>query len=140
MAKYASLVQRTSNAVSTLGYADSVMVWTSNDRLWERPVQRKGDPLHTGVKPFQDRLWPMLAKMPNVTFGTAVHPYDPGNPFDGSEFAPGHHPQAYTFATLDNVTAYMRNQVGGMTVCIYVCVCVCVLRKNMYRNVWCVGV
>ena len=29
----------------------------------------------------------------NVTFGTAVHPYDDGNPMHAHEFAPGHHPQ-----------------------------------------------
>lgn len=97
-----------------MGYSDGVMVWTSNDRLWERPKQRQGDPLHTGVKPFQDRLWPKLAAMVNVTFGTAVHPYDPGNPFDDSEFAPGFHPQAYTFRTLTHVVAYLRQQVMSL--------------------------
>lgn len=111
--KYAELVQRVSNAVASSGLADGVMVWTSNDRLWERPIQREGDPLHTGVKPFQDRLWPMLAKFGNVTFGTAVHPYDSGNPFDDTEFAPGHHPQAYTFATLSHVVDYLTQQVSN---------------------------
>lgn len=75
--KYASLVQRAASARATAGQVDKAMLWTSNDRLWERPHQREGAPLHTGVKPFLDRLWPKLAAA-NVTFGTAVHPYDPG--------------------------------------------------------------
>ena len=32
-------------------YCDSLaghMIWTSNDRLWERPKQADGEPLHTG--------------------------------------------------------------------------------------------
>lgn len=80
------------------------MIWTSNDRLWERPAQRDGDPLHTGVRPFLDRLWTKLGT--NFTWNLAVHPYDGGNPMDDHEMAPGHHPQAYTFATLDHVAAY----------------------------------
>jgi hypothetical protein len=93
----------------------SYMIWASNDRLWERPKQRDGEPLHTGVRPFLDRLWPKLGA--NFTWSLAVHPYDPGNPMDDSEMAPGHHPQAYTFATLDHVVAYQRvqvRQVGGL--------------------------
>ena len=50
-----------------------------------RPVQNTGQPLHTGVKPFLDRLWPKLAAS-NVTFALAVHPYDGGNPMDADEW------------------------------------------------------
>ena len=38
-------------------------MWSSNDRLWDRPQGGFAGPrLHTGVKPFHDRLWPMLAR------------------------------------------------------------------------------
>ena len=77
VAKYADLVVRAAAARTTAGFTDRVMLWTSNDRLWERPRQRQGQPLHTGVRPFLDRLWPRLI-MANVSFGTAVHPYDQG--------------------------------------------------------------
>lgn len=92
VSKYADLMIRSASAVRTAGLSDAVMLWTSNDRLWERPTQREGDPLHTGVKNFNDRLWPKLVAA-NVTWGTAVHPYDPCNPYDAHEFAPGYHPQ-----------------------------------------------
>ena len=95
VSKYAELVKRTAKAARR--HAPH-MIWTSNDRLWERPKQGDGEPLHTGVRPFLDRLWPKLGV--DFNWSLAVHPYDSGNPMDGSEFAPGHHPQAYTFATL----------------------------------------
>eukprot|EP01043_Picozoa_sp_COSAG02_P005127 COSAG02_NODE_137_length_34526_cov_94.448079_20_plen_358_part_00 len=99
--KYATLVRRTATAVKRSRSAGH-MIWTSNDRLWERPKQRDGEPLHTGVRPFLDRLWPKLG-VKDFNWSLAVHPYDPGNPMDDSEFAPDHHPQAYTFATLGHV-------------------------------------
>lgn len=108
VAKYAALVKKT--AVALERQARIAMIWTSNDRLWERPHQKEKQPLHTGVKPFLDRLWPLLANE-SFIWSLAVHPYDPGNPADSSEFAPGHHPQAYTFATLPEVVKYQRNQV-----------------------------
>ena len=92
--KYANLIRRTSRAADRAGLQNSTMVWSSNDRLWERPVQQTGDVLHSGVRPFLDRLWTAL-QHDDVVFGTAVHPYDGGNPYATAEFAPGHHPQAY---------------------------------------------
>ena len=61
---YAALVRRTAAAVARHydpASADAgAMIWTSFDRLWDRPHQNEGDSLHVGVKPFLDRLWPML--------------------------------------------------------------------------------
>ena len=114
VSKYAELVKRTAKAARR--HAPH-MIWTSNDRLWERPKQRDGEPLHTGVRPFLDRLWPKLG-VDDFNWSLAVHPYDSGNPMDDSEFAPGHHPQAYTFATLHHVVEYQKRQaqsVGGLS-------------------------
>eukprot|EP00041_Stephanoeca_diplocostata_P021776 m.513859 g.513859 ORF g.513859 m.513859 type:complete len:644 (-) comp21909_c0_seq5:122-2053(-) len=111
--KYADLMTRTGLVVANAHLEDAVMVWSSNDRLWERPLQREGEPLHTGVKNFQDRLWPKLSASGASlsTFAMAVHPYDPGNPMDASEFAPGAHPQRYTFATLGHIVNYTKQQL-----------------------------
>ena len=109
VSKYANLMRRTDRAVAQNQPREGYMIWASNDRLWERPKQRDGQTLHTGVKPFLDRLWPKLGA--NFSWNLAVHPYDPGNPMDDGEMAPGHYPQAYTFATLDVVVAYQRAQV-----------------------------
>jgi hypothetical protein len=103
VSKYATLVRRTQVAAARHSNGEH-MIWTSNDRLWERPKQGDGEPLHTGVRPFLDRLWPKLGI--NFTWNLAVHPYDGGNPMDDHEFAPGFHPQAYTFATLGHAAHY----------------------------------
>ena len=87
------------------------MIWTSNDRLWDRPRQAQGQPLHTGVKPFLDALWPKLAASgtSGVPWSLAVHPYDGGDPrVDQMTHTT---PRAYTFATLGAVAAYQRAQV-----------------------------
>ena len=92
--KYATLVKRTARALQTISTTAGTgsMIWTSNGRLWERPNQVEGEPLHTGVRPFLDRLWPKLGAS-NFSWNLAVHPYEPDNPMDNSEMAPGHHPQ-----------------------------------------------
>lgn len=110
--KYAELMKRTDTAVARQAPQEGFMIWASNDRRWERPRQADGDPLHVGVRPFLDRLW--LKLKTNFSWSLAVHPYDPGNPMDDSEMAPGHHPQAYTFATLDVVREYQRAQVRAV--------------------------
>eukprot|EP00039_Didymoeca_costata_P012770 m.185654 g.185654 ORF g.185654 m.185654 type:complete len:591 (+) comp15579_c0_seq2:183-1955(+) len=113
VSRYAELMNLTAQAVSR--HTDIAMIWSSNDRLWERPHQREGDPLHIGVRPLLDRLWPKIKT--SFTWAMAVHPYDPGNPADVSEFMPGFHPQAYTFGSLSNVVDYQRKQVqavGGL--------------------------
>jgi hypothetical protein len=70
VSRYAELVNRTALAVRRHNPdGGGVMIWTSNDRLWERPVQQEGEPLHTGVQPFLDILWPMLAGL-NMTWYT----------------------------------------------------------------------
>ena len=108
VSKYAELVKRTAAALKR--HSPGYMIWTSNDRLWERPNQADGEPLHTGVRPFLDRLWPKLG-VKEFNWSLAVHPYDRGNPMDDSEFAEGYHPKAYTFATLSHVVEYQKSQV-----------------------------
>ena len=91
------------------------MIWTSNDRLWDRPKQQQGQPLHTGVKPFLDALWPKLAASgtSGVPWSLAVHPYDGGDPrLDQMTHT---RPRAYTFATLSDVVQYQRAQVKNLT-------------------------
>eukprot|EP00051_Salpingoeca_urceolata_P007730 m.100038 g.100038 ORF g.100038 m.100038 type:complete len:580 (+) comp15373_c1_seq2:174-1913(+) len=112
VSRYADLVTRVFQVVRR--HSDRAMIWTSNDRLWERPEQHAGDILHVGVRPFLDRLWPKLRD--NITWALAVHPYDPGNPMDASEFSPDFpYPHRYTFATLDRVLAYMKAQLVTYT-------------------------
>lgn len=114
VSKYAELVKRTAAACKR--QSQGFMIWTSNDRLWERPNQADGEPLHTGVRPFLDKLWPKLGAS-NFTWSLAVHPYDAGNPMDDHEFDTGYHPQAYTFASLNHVVEYQKKQVraiGGL--------------------------
>jgi hypothetical protein len=100
------------------------MIWSSNDRLWDRPLQREGEPLHVGVEPFTTELWRQLQHDDDLSWSMAVHPYDPGNPMDGSEWpasagaAPGtpptNPPRAYTFATLGRVDEYVAAQVQAV--------------------------
>ena len=79
--KYADLVDATGAALNVAGCGQAALAWLSTDRLWERHPQKEGAPLHTGTRPFLDRLWPRLAASKHrgtYAFGTAVHPYDGG--------------------------------------------------------------
>lgn len=49
-----------------------------------------------------------------MEFLTAFSPVTPGNPMDGDEFADGHHPKAYTFATVHHVAEYARRQLAKL--------------------------
>jgi hypothetical protein len=40
------------------GFDGKAMVWLSMDRLWERPIERPGQPGHTGVRCVLDRRPP----------------------------------------------------------------------------------
>ena len=111
VAKYAKLLRRTSAAIATAGKTNSTMIWTSTDRLWERPKQAAGAVLHTGTRPFLDRLWTALAN-DAFAFGTGVHPYDGGDPYSVADWAPRHHPQAYTFGTIHKVGEYARAKLS----------------------------